>query len=170
MTPVSKKIYAVAAVLASIPIQWSLEPLDRFWNPPLIVLAIVFLFWQLPFWYRVLSGIILGVLLDTLLAFPFGSHLLVFVALALLTELLRKTLTNTDSFFTKGLSVGLLIFTSLIAIYPLACLIGYLDNSGFCLNGMAAVRVFFTSLFWSILLPLILMGSSHVWFKKKSHT
>ncbi len=167
MIPASKKIYAVVAVLVSIPAQWSLEPLAGFWDPPIITSAIVFLFWQLPFWHRVLSGIILGLLFDTLLAFPFGSHLLVFMVLALLTELLRKTLTNTDSFFTKGLSVGLLIFTSLIFIYPLACLIGYLDQSGFCLSWAAALHVFFTSLFWSVLLPLILMGLSYAWSKKK---
>ena len=95
----------------------------------IVLFFLIFLYWHIGISVRIWLGIFLGLIMDSLSLFPFGTYTFIFILAALLVELLRHIFSNTDSLFTKGIAVGSVFFLVNSMIYPVSYVIGKLEKN-----------------------------------------
>ena len=93
--------------------------------------------------------------MDTLYPEPFGAHLFIFLLLAFFVEFLQFFFSNIESPLTHGIAMIISIFLFLNEL-SLASLIFY--GAAVWINPPFA-KVLGVSLIWSLLLPVIILGS-----------
>lgn len=159
--------YVALAIVLALPAQWFLSGFKNYWMPPVLLMAVILSFWHLRVSQRFWLGLILGVLLDTVSIFPFGSHLLILSLAVVLTEGGRTILSNTDSVFTQSLSAAIILFISLFLLYPLGYVINYFSGAASFWPGASFLKIMLYTVIWSLSLPLVACAYEWLQGKKK---
>lgn len=89
--------------------------LELVFKIPVTALLVVFWFWRISLPARFWLSIIFGVVLHAVSILPFGTYIIIFLALALLTEALQHFFSNVRSPLTQfiGLGTAFLVFLAL---------------------------------------------------------
>ncbi len=96
--------------------------------------------------------------MDALYPEPFGAHLFIFLLLAFLVGFLQFFFSNIESPLTHGIAMIVSLFLFLNAL-PLASLIFYNFYGAPIWISPPFSKVLGASLIWSLLLPVIILGS-----------
>lgn len=129
-------------------------------NPPLLILALNFWFWELNLSKRIFLGAAMGILFDSISIFPFGTYAVMFILLAFLTELSQIVFSNIQSLLTKTVGAALAVFLILNLVLPVAHFLGYLGGVQVFLDAPLIKKdIFLSSIFWSVIAPSFLFGS-----------
>jgi len=122
---------------------------------PLTAAVLFFWFWKIVLTERIIWGFGAGIFMDSLYPEPFGAHLFIFLLLAFFVEFLQFFFSNIESPLTHGIAmtVSLFIFLNFL---PLASLNFYGAQTW---TSPPFSRILLASLLWSLLLPIIILGS-----------
>lgn len=145
----------IASLVAAFILEWTLGSVFSFrgiaW--PLVISAVVFWFWRLKLLSRILLGVLTGIFMDGISPHPWGTYLMLFMVLAILSELLQLFFSDTDSYLTQGISMAISLFLALNLIYPVAILIGQdAERMVIAVSGWVTTLLG-AALFWSLIMP-----------------
>lgn len=93
--------------------------------PPFAAIVFIAYTGKLPFGPRCVAAIVAGFFMDALQIFPFGTYLIMFAALALISEWLAVFFSNTESALVHVLVSVMLIIVCMAGLHPVALLLGY---------------------------------------------
>lgn len=85
---------------------------------PISAFAFCFWGWRMRLETRLWFGLAVGFIMDTLYLVPFGAHMLTFLTLALVGEMLRFFFSNMESNITHSISV-VLFMALFLGLFPL---------------------------------------------------
>lgn len=154
---------ALSFVLAAF-LEWTAGPVFSFWGVsfPAVLSAAIFWFWRMELSSRVFLGILAGIFMDTVSAYPPGTYLILFFVAAFLTEVLRRFFSETEFYITKGISMAILLFICINLINPLA---NIMSGNGIGLGSFPFswfMTILVASIFWAVAVPLLLFGAGRL--------
>lgn len=149
-----KFLLSVITVIASIFLEWTLGMFRFEANPPPVVAFTLFIwFWDLSLAGRLWLALIIGLLLDGIGIFPFGTHLFLFSAEAFFVELLRVFFSNVRSFFTRGVGI-FFMFVFYYVVLPIEVVLLNKLN-GLDLSFPYHRYFFYGAIFWTLLFSIV---------------
>lgn len=164
-----KLSYIIVSVALAILTEWAFAVTRISWTPPLIFFVVILNFWGLRPWQRIWFAFFLGIFLDILYPFPFGTHLIIFLLLGLLIQGLGVLFSNIDSLLTKWIASSFALFLSLSSLYPTGFILGWIENKTTIWDNSAEIAIIIYA-FWSLILPLLWFGSANTLKKLRARS
>ncbi len=144
-----------ASLVAAFILEWTTGSVFSFWGIawPLVISVVIFWFWRLKLLPRILLGVFIGIFMDGISPHPWGTYLVLFMILAILSELLQLFFSDTVSHLARGISMAISLFLTLNLIYPIAILIG--QDGGWMVIAASGwlTTLLGAALFWSLIMP-----------------
>ncbi|WP_022954828.1 rod shape-determining protein MreD [Perlucidibaca piscinae] len=113
--------FIAAFLLAIVPLPPELAP----WRPDWVTLVLVFWVMHAPMWVGVWTAVVLGVLLDILLATPLGIHGMALIAVVALARMTQRW----AGIFSVRQTTALILFLVLVSRLITLTLLGLVDTS-----------------------------------------
>lgn len=129
--------------------------------PPIFVLVLSFWFWHLSFVERLEFAGGAGFVLDSISLHPLGTHLLLYLVLALLMEALHTLFSSRDSVLSIGVAsaVSILLFSLLAP--PLGFAIASMQGKAVPFAASSRLTVWAAVFAWSLILPVFFLLARH---------
>lgn len=96
--------------------------------PPLIVIVIFYWFWRLEIGYRILLGVAVGAVLDTIGFLPVGTYTFMLVCVAFLCEPMKTFFSNTGSRMVIVFNIVLFTIAFRLLVVPASFFITFVSR------------------------------------------
>lgn len=149
-------IFIISISLAFV-LEWFLARLlyPMGFSPPIVIAVLIFWWWRHPLFTKLVAGLVVGFLLDSMSLFHFGTYLVVIGVAAILGSIVESSFSRPHEFLPRNISTALPLFFIIFFISPVSEFIGWFKGATFYFTVTEMVSIAYGALFWSIVLSLV---------------
>lgn len=154
-----QKVFFIIIILLAFALEWSLARMlyPVGFSPPIVIAVLIFWWWRHPLFTRLVAGLVVGFMLDSMSLFHFGTYLVVIGVAAILGSIVESLFSRPSAFLPRSISTAIPLFFVIFFISPVSGLIGWLKGATFYFTVIEMASVIYGALFWSIVLSLVVV-------------
>lgn len=127
-------------------------------SPPIVIAVLIFWWWRHPLFTRLIAGLVVGFLLDSMSLFHFGTYLVVISAAAILGNMVESLFSHPGEFLPRSISTAFPLFFIIFFISPVSGFIGWFKGATFYFTATEMVSITYGALFWSIVFSMVVVA------------